>query len=121
MSKDISPLRKYFVVFLGFATFLSILVGFAIIYFVFTQINAISHEISHISDFSEDFHHEQHESSELCDECHATNGYKNLYHPNKTEFNTSNDSSHYSIELDSSVSLKKLFHPQLSQGPPVLS
>ncbi len=41
MSKDISPLRKYFVIFLGFATFMSILVGFAIIYFVFTQIKGL--------------------------------------------------------------------------------
>lgn len=94
---------------------------FLLFIFVFTQINAISHEISHISDFSEDSNHEQHESNELCDECHATNGYKNLYHSNKIEFNTSNVSSYYSIELDSSVSLKKLFHPQLSQGPPALS
>ncbi|XOV93048.1 MAG: putative phage abortive infection protein [Bacteroidota bacterium] len=41
MSKGKSPLQKYFVIFLGFATFMSILVGFAIIYFVFTEIKGL--------------------------------------------------------------------------------
>lgn len=41
MSKKQAPLKKYFIIFLGFATFVSILVGFAIIYYVFTQIKGL--------------------------------------------------------------------------------
>ncbi len=41
MSKEHSPVRKYFVNFLGFATVVSILAGFGIIYFVFTSIKGL--------------------------------------------------------------------------------
>ncbi len=41
MSRKKSPLKNLFIIFLGFATFVSILVGFAIIYFVFTQIKGL--------------------------------------------------------------------------------